>query len=76
MIEHINVIDALGEQISALLDLMQCAEDSVDIRSIWSAAEMCSTMHDELMAEIEKIQDDWQALMKDLHGLAGKEKEV
>lgn len=60
MIEHINTINALSEQISSLLDLMQMCEDSVDIRSIKTASEMCQTMHTELMAEVEKIEDEWQ----------------
>lgn len=55
MIEHLNIIDALSSQITALLDLMQCANDSVDISSIRVASEMCLTMHDELMAEVDKI---------------------
>ena len=53
MIEHINIIDALSLQITALLELMQCVEDSVDVSSIRVASEMCLTMHDELMAEID-----------------------
>ena len=55
MIEHMNVIDTLSLQITALLELMQCAEDSVDVSSIRVASEMCLTMHDELMGEVEKI---------------------
>ena len=57
MIEHMNVINILSCQITALLDLMQCAEDSVDISSIRVASEMCLTMHDELMAEVDKITE-------------------
>ena len=53
MIEHMNVIDTLSLQITALLELMQCADDSVDISSIRVASEMCLTMHDELMAEVD-----------------------
>ena len=34
MIEHMNVIDTLSLQITALLDLMMMAEESVDIQSI------------------------------------------
>ena len=59
MIEHMNIIDALSLQITALLDLMQCAEDSADISSIRVASEMCLTMHDELMAEVDKIYKDF-----------------
>ena len=57
MIEHMNVIDILSDQISALLDLMMMAEESVDIKSIKMASEMCLTMHDELMAEVDKITE-------------------
>ena len=55
MIEHINTIDTLSDQITALLDLMMMADDSVDIKSIHTASEMCLTMHNELMAEVDKI---------------------
>ena len=58
MIEHINTIDTLSDQISALLDLMMMADDSVDIKSIHAASEMCLTMHDELMAEVDKISKE------------------
>ena len=53
MIEHLNIIDALSLQITALLDLIYCANDSADISSIRVASEMCLTMHDELMAEVD-----------------------
>ena len=55
MIEHLNIIDALSDQISALLDLMIMAEKDVDIKSIKIASEMCLTMHDELMGEVDKM---------------------
>lgn len=58
MIEHINTIDTLSDQISALLDLMMMAEESVDIKSIHVASEMCLTMHDELMGEVDKISKE------------------
>ena len=58
MIEHLNIIDALSDQISALLDLMMMAEEDVDIKSIKKASEMCLTMHDELMAEVDKIAEE------------------
>ena len=58
MIEHMNVIDTLSLQITALLDLMQCTNDSTDISSIRVASEMCLTMHDELMAEVGKISKE------------------
>ena len=57
VIEHMNTIDTLSLQITALLELMQCANDSADISSIRVASEMCLTMHDELMAEVDKIAD-------------------
>ena len=58
MIEHLNIIDALSLQITALLELMQCADDSADISSIRVASEMCLTMHDELMGEVDKINKE------------------
>lgn len=58
MIEHMNVIDTLSDQITALLDLMMCADDDVYMSSIRVASEMCLTMHDELMAEVDKIAEE------------------
>ena len=58
MIEHLNIIDTLSLQITALLELMQCADDSVDISSIRVASEMCLTMHDELMGEVDKVSKE------------------
>ena len=49
-----NVINALSLQITALLDLIHCSGDSADISSIRVASEMCLTMHDELMGEVDK----------------------
>ena len=56
MIEHMYVIDTLSDQITALLDLMMMAEEDVDIKSIHTASEMCLTMHNELMGEVDKIE--------------------
>ena len=64
MIEHMNVIDTLSDQIPALLELMQCANDSADISSIRVANEMCLTMHDELMAEVDKMSKEIKAQEK------------
>ena len=58
MIEHMNTIDTLSDQITALLDLMMCANDSADISSIRVASEMCLTMHNELMAEVDKVSKE------------------
>ena len=58
MNEHISKINILSCQITALLELMQCANDSADISSIRVASEMCLTMHDELMAEVDKISKE------------------
>ena len=58
IIEHMNIIDALSLQITALLELMQCADDSADISSIRVASEMCLTMHDELMVEVDKMSKE------------------
>ena len=58
MIDIRNKIDTLSCQITALLELMQCANDSADISSIRVASEMCLTMHDELMGEVDKIAEE------------------
>ena len=58
MIEHLNIIDTLSDQITALLELMQCADNSADISSIRVASEMWLTMHDELMGEVDKISKE------------------
>ena len=58
MIEHLNIIDTLSDQITALLDLMMMAEESVDIKNIHTASEMCLTMHDELMGEVDKMSKE------------------
>ena len=58
MNEYISKINILSLQITALLDLMQCANDSADISSIRVASEMCLTMHDELMGEVNKISKE------------------
>lgn len=58
MIDIRDKIDTLSNQITALLDLMQCANDSADISSIRVASEMCLTMHDELMAEVDKMSKE------------------
>ena len=58
MIEHMNIIDTLSCQITAVLDLIHCSGDSADISSIRVASEMCLTMHDELMAEVDKIAEE------------------
>ena len=58
IIEHMNTIDTLSDQITALLDLMMMAEEDVDIKSIKKASEMCLTMHDELMAEVDMISKE------------------
>ena len=54
MNEHISKINILSLQITALLDLIHCANDSADISSIRVASEMCLTMHDELMALVDE----------------------
>ena len=53
-----NTIDTLSLQITALLELMMMAEEDVDIKSIKVASEMCLTMHNELMGEIDKIAEE------------------
>ena len=58
MNEYISKINILSLQITALLDLIHCANDSADISSIRVASEMCLTMHNELMVEIDKINKE------------------
>jgi len=65
-IEKMNVIDALNDQICALLDLMQMAEGCVDIKSVNVAAEMCATMLNEMKVEIDGLFDE----VKDLRCVA------
>lgn len=50
-------INTLIDQISALLNLMMLSDDSVDIKSIHTASEICLNMLDELMAEIDKMAE-------------------
>lgn len=58
MIEILDTIDALSDQISALLELIHSSnKECVDIKSIQVASEMCLTIHDELMIEVDKLQD-------------------
>ena len=58
MIEHMTLIDTLSLQITAFFDFMMMAEESVDIQSIKTASEMCLTMHNELMGEVDKISKE------------------
>ena len=37
---------------------MMMADDAVDIKSIHTASEMCLTMHDELMGEVDKMSKE------------------
>ena len=58
MLEILNTIDVLSDQITALLELIHCSnEECVDIKSIQVASEMCLTIYDELMIEVDKLQD-------------------
>lgn len=60
MIEHMNSINAYYAQLAALLDLMMTSENSVDIQSIKTASEMCTTMLNDMKAEIDQIEIEWQ----------------
>ena len=53
-----EIINTLSLQITALLDLIHCSGDNADISSMRVASEMCLTMHDELMAEVDKIRKE------------------
>lgn len=66
MLEHINTINVLSDQIKALLDLMQMSDDSVYHSSIKTASEMCMTMHEDLMAEVEQIEQEWRQQDNDI----------
>ena len=67
MIEHINIIDTLHCQIEALLDLMQCSDSScVDINSTQVASEMCQTMLDEIMVEVDKLWSEFMQVKQTL----------
>lgn len=67
MFEHINTIDALSYQIKALLDLICSSDNCVDHESIQMAADMCATMHDELMVEIDIISNYIREDSHELH---------
>lgn len=58
MNEHVSKINILSCQITALLELIHCSGDSADISSIRVASEMCLTMHDELMVEVDMISKE------------------
>ena len=58
MINTLNTIEILSDQISSLLELIQCAkEDCVCVKSIKTASEMCLTMHNEIMIEVNKLYE-------------------
>lgn len=61
--DAINTCDALADQITALLNLMQAADVTVDRKSVRSAAEMCMTMFDELMEEVNKLSEAAKAAL-------------
>lgn len=56
MLGHINAIDSLSDQISAILDLLMLCDESVYIKSIHTSAEMCLQIHDEIMKEVYSIK--------------------
>lgn len=70
MLEILDTIDALSDQISALLELIQSSnENCVDIKSIQTASEMCLDMHTELMAEVNKIHNKLKEQINNLGGV-------
>jgi len=68
--EHIDIINALSEQIIAILDLVRCQDiDCADVRSIQTAIEMALNMHEELMQEVNLIEEDYLAQKVQQHKL-------
>lgn len=59
-LESLNIINTLSDQIEAILDLMQMADNSTDVKSMNTAAEMCLVMHTEIMIEVRKIEKLWR----------------
>lgn len=57
IIESLNIIDALSDQIEAILDLLQGCGESTDIKTVNTAAEMTVTMFDDLMSEVREIAE-------------------
>lgn len=58
MIEHVDIIDALADQMTVMLDLMHCTTDNVDIKSIQLASEMLLGMLDDIVMEIHEMKMD------------------
>lgn len=66
ILTSINNIDALYDQTASILDLIQCADNKADYRSITVTTEMCVTMLDEIKAEVDKIWNEIQTHDDDL----------
>lgn len=66
ILTSINKIDALYDQTASILDLIQCADDTADFRSITVTTDMCVTMLDEIKAEVDKIWNEIQTHDDDL----------
>lgn len=57
MIDSFDIIDALAEQITALLDLLQGCNKYTDIRTVNTASEMTLNMFEDIMVEVGKIRE-------------------
>lgn len=53
--DAVNISETLSDHIKALLNLMRCSTESVDIRSINMTAEILLTLHSELMGQVKRL---------------------
>lgn len=60
--EITNSISAYQEQIVSLLDLIQCSGESVDMKSVRTAAEMVVNLFDDMMDEVDKLKEKYKVL--------------
>lgn len=58
--EITNSISAYQEQIVSLLDLIQCSDESVDMKSVRTAAEIVVNLFDDMMDEVDKLKEKYK----------------
>lgn len=58
--EITNSISAYQEQIVSLLDLIQCSDESVDLKSVRTAAEIVVNLFDDMMDEVDKLKENYK----------------
>ena len=61
VIEMANIVDVYNDQISAMLDLLQGCDESTDIRTVRTAAEMTLTLFEDMVSDISTILDGGRA---------------